>query len=640
MYFGTNVYGWTLLAKRDGHDWNLRNAMALAKQAGVRGWEHSFREVAEVQVAADAARAEGLEMHTAYVFGAFHERDLAERAIKNAVEVAEALRAVGVRRIIVNPDPLPGGAPKTDAQLFVQSSAVDKLGATLAAAGTRLLYHSHDPEMKNGAREFHTMLVNTDPKSVGLCLDVHWVYRGAGNSQTAVHDIISLYGDRINLIHLRQSVDGVWSESIGAGDVDYPSLSRHLIKHQVKSLLVIELAMEKGTPRALSGAQAHAQAIKYLAPLLAPVAIEPLSLRIYLYGAGAIARLHATTAARNLTDYELYAADPSREARNSFLEAFPYATMFESAEKMLASSPPQDRDIVVIAVPPRLHQSAALAAIKSNRNVLCEKPVALSKQDLELLFSASHKTGCYFGDCSIRFLCNQALPRAREMLSAGAIGRPYHARLVNRKPRIRPGIEFQPASKWFLDKEIAGGGIGFDWVVYDLAMLFDVLRPVAARIHHAYTAAPSTAVDPPAHPITVESHFGASMTLELVGGFTVALDLERASGFHGEAQSLLNMDGTEGGLAWEWCPPFESSGSVKLKHYVDVQGKVDKREEEFPVFGWDDVHACPLLAFVDLVSGSDSVILGEKRLKFNFEVLLGIYQCAESGKPVEVRLEV
>jgi predicted dehydrogenase/sugar phosphate isomerase/epimerase len=572
------------------------------------------------------------------LFGAYHEEELAERSAEKALAIAEALRGQGVYKIILNPDPLPGGAPKTDAQLLIQSTALDRLGAALAAAGTRLLYHSHDPEMKNGAREFHTMLVNTDPKSVGLCLDVHWLYRGAGNSQTAVHDIVSLYSDRIDLIHLRQSVDGVWTESIGAGDVDYTLLGRHLAKHKDKALLVIELAAEKGTPGVLTGEQAHAQAVDYLAPLLEPVAVEPLPLRIYLIGAGAIARLHPATAARNLTNYELYATDPSKETRDGFQTAVPAATTFEDGETMLASSPAQDRDIVIVAVPPRWHQSVALAAIKSNRQVLCEKPVALSSEDLDELLAAARATGRHFGDCSVRFLCNDALPRAREILSAGGIGRPYHARLVNRKPRIRPGIEFQPASKWFLDRAVAdGGGIGYDWCVYDLAMLFDMLRPVAARIHHAFTDTPRTAADPPDYPISVESHFGASLTLTLAGGATVALDFERASGFHGEVQSLLNIDGSEGGLAWEWCPPFESGTAVKLKHYVDVEGKVAKKE--FPLFDWDDVHGRPLLAFVDLVLGNESVILPEKRLKFNFEVLSGIYQCSESGQPVEVRLE-
>lgn len=274
MFFGTNVYGWTLLARRDGQEWDVERAMAEAKKGGLSGWEHSFRKAADVEAISAAAKRQGLAMRSAYVFGAFHEPELAKAATENALKVADALRGVGVTNLIFNPDPLPGGALKTDAQLRTQSAAVSSLGNRLSADGSRLLYHTHDPEMKAGAREFHHMLVNSDPADVGLCLDVHWVYRGAANSQVALEDIVTLYAKRIELLHLRQSVGGVWSEAIGEGDIDFPALARHMAKHGVKAHMVLELAMEAGTPGALSGEQAHIDSIKYLEPLIAQLAIN------------------------------------------------------------------------------------------------------------------------------------------------------------------------------------------------------------------------------------------------------------------------------------------------------------------------------------------------------------------------------
>ncbi len=55
MFFGTNVYGWTLLARRDGHEWDVERAMADAKAAGISAWEHSFRNADDVAgIAGDA----------------------------------------------------------------------------------------------------------------------------------------------------------------------------------------------------------------------------------------------------------------------------------------------------------------------------------------------------------------------------------------------------------------------------------------------------------------------------------------------------------------------------------------------------------------------------------------------------------
>ncbi|OCJ14422.1 hypothetical protein A6U87_26060 [Rhizobium sp. AC44/96] len=359
-----------------------------------------------------------------------------------------------------------------------------------------------------------------------------------------------------------------------------------------------------------------------------------MSWRIYLVGAGAIAHQHAIAAGK-LEDAELFAADPSPAARDAFRAAFPHATVFEDAEVMLASSPAQDHDVVVLAVPPWLHHTAGLSAFRSGRHVLSEKPVARSQAELDDLLDAAKAAGRRLGDCSVRFLGNEALARGRDIISSGGIGSPYHARLVNRRPRSRPGVEYQPQSGWFLDKEKSGGGAIFDWGVYDLAMFFDVLRPVSARIHQAWLATPKTGIDPEGVDISIETHAGAAMTLELETGAIVTFDYERGNGFHGEPQSLLNVDGTDGGLTWQWTPPFEDDRST-LTHYVDVEGKVVPRVEKLPGFGWDSVHARPLLAFADLIEGRDSVILPEARLAFNFAVMSAIYECASSGLPVSV----
>lgn len=368
--------------------------------------------------------------------------------------------------------------------------------------------------------------------------------------------------------------------------------------------------------------------------------------RIYLYGAGSIAWRHGVAAESLGHDVQLFAADPSKDAREALLAKFPKATVFEDAEAMLASSPGQHHDIVVIAVPPWLHHAATLLAFKSNRHVLCEKPLATSEAEMAEMLAASDSSGRFFGECSFRYLGNGALDRARQLIETGGIGSVYHARFVNRQPRSRAGIEYQPSSKWFLQREKSGGGTIFDWGVYDLTMFFDVLRPIAATVNHAWLATPKTGADPPETAISVETHAGASLTLTLKDGSVIPFGWERASGFHGDPQVALNVDGTTGGLTWEWVPTFDYKDEVdqekegfKLVHYVDVDGKVDAREEKFPAFGWEDANHRPLLSFVDLIEGRESVALSRSRLEFNFSVVSAIYKSAAEGKPVHVQLK-
>ena len=103
----------------------------------------------------------------------------------------------------------------------------------------------------------------TDPAYVTLCLDAHWVYRGAGNSQVALFDVVKLYGSRITELHLRQSKDGVWAETMCDGDIDYPALAKRLLEIGVRPHIVLEQAVEKGTPKTMTPLEAFSKSSQY-----------------------------------------------------------------------------------------------------------------------------------------------------------------------------------------------------------------------------------------------------------------------------------------------------------------------------------------------------------------------------------------
>ena len=76
-------------------------------------------------------------------------------------------------------------------------------------------------------------------------------------------DVVRLYGARITELHLRQSVNGVWSEALGDGDVDYPALGKRLLEIGVKPHLVLEQAPEKGTPETMDAVESHRRSLEY-----------------------------------------------------------------------------------------------------------------------------------------------------------------------------------------------------------------------------------------------------------------------------------------------------------------------------------------------------------------------------------------
>jgi inosose dehydratase len=204
------------------------------------------------------AAANDLQLVSMYAGGILHTADW-PAIVDGIVQKALWMKPHGTRIVVVNPDPIEWGKPlaKDDGQLRLQLRAIKKLGADLSREGMALAYHTHDPEMLHGAREFHHMLMNTDPAEVGLCLDTHWVWRGCGNSQVALDDLIGLYGQRIRSLHLRQSHDGVWDEVFGEGDISHVRLVACLKSIGFEGPLLLEQAYEEGTPTALEPIETH-----------------------------------------------------------------------------------------------------------------------------------------------------------------------------------------------------------------------------------------------------------------------------------------------------------------------------------------------------------------------------------------------
>ncbi len=232
-------------------------------ESGFRGYEPSFSNPSEVGTLKGFLDKYKIKSTSMYVNSVLQEPQLVEKNIDEILAIAKAAKKIGVEILVTNPTPLSwGGAEnKTDEQLKAQAIALNLLGKELKSLGIKLAYHNHDAEMRESAREFHHMLTGTDPAYVHLCLDAHWIFRGAGNSQVALFDIVELYADRIVEVHLRQSKNGIWSEVFGEGDIDYNRLARVLKNQEIKPHLVLEQAVEDGTPHTMGTVEALSKSL-------------------------------------------------------------------------------------------------------------------------------------------------------------------------------------------------------------------------------------------------------------------------------------------------------------------------------------------------------------------------------------------
>lgn len=263
----TQVYPWAQYYEAKQQNWedHLAEILDQVKEAGLNAWEQSIESKEQADRLAVLLKERELQLVSIYADGCLHEEDY-RNTVESIVAQGRWAKPLGVKYLICNPDPISTdpAIDKNDQQLATQASALQLLGDQLAIEGIQLSLHTHLPEFRQAAREVHHMLLNVSPDALGLCLDTHWIYRGSGNSNLALFDIIKLYGTRINTTHLRQSQNGIWAETFEDGDIDHSRVFAMLKELSYTGPYTFELAHEEGTPQTMSPMKAHYHAKEYL----------------------------------------------------------------------------------------------------------------------------------------------------------------------------------------------------------------------------------------------------------------------------------------------------------------------------------------------------------------------------------------
>jgi inosose dehydratase len=271
LHVACNQFCWTNMYGRQGKNFNadLDAGFAEVKRSGMDGLEAMLGDAAAAERIVALLKKHGLEMRSFYTGATLHDSAATDASIERVVATAaKAKELIDLRVVVVNPTPL-RGQQKTDSQLATQAEAMTRLGGRLAELGTTLAYHFHSPAWQNEGREFHHVMTKTDPKCVKLCLDTHWVYRGSGNNAAQVYEVVERYGKQVAELHIRQSKDGVWTECLTDGDIDYAKVADGLKAQGVKPLLVLEQAVEGGTPNTMDAVESHRRSRTYVEEVFA-----------------------------------------------------------------------------------------------------------------------------------------------------------------------------------------------------------------------------------------------------------------------------------------------------------------------------------------------------------------------------------
>jgi myo-inositol 2-dehydrogenase / D-chiro-inositol 1-dehydrogenase len=129
-----------------------------------------------------------------------------------------------------------------------------------------------------------------------------------------------------------------------------------------------------------------------------------------------------------------------------------------------------DLEMVTIAAPNSLHAQMTVDCARAGKHVVCEKPLAMTIEDAELMIQCTRQAGALLMNAEELFFTPKYL-KAKEMADGGAFGKIH---LVKQSEK-----HFGPHSAWFWDLNRCRGGALMDPGCHDIAFCYWFLGRVA-----------------------------------------------------------------------------------------------------------------------------------------------------------------
>ena len=191
-------------------------------------------------------------------------------------------------------------------------------------------------------------------------------------------------------------------------------------------------------------------------------------LNVGIIGCGIIAKAHLNVLTKMENVGRIFAADPQEDACASLKEKFSIAKTYPDYKEMLAS---ENIDVVHILTPPQFHAEIAQYAAQRGKNILVEKPFAVTAGEAEQIVKAAKADDVKL--CVMHnHLFDKVMISAREILAKGSLGRITYVESWYGTQYGTLVPPFDPKSYWGYKLP---GSLFQDYFPHALYVLLDVL---------------------------------------------------------------------------------------------------------------------------------------------------------------------
>lgn len=274
-------------------------------------------------------------------------------------------------------------------------------------------------------------------------------------------------------------------------------------------------------------------------------------------------------------------------------------------------------DAVYIPLPNHVHAEWTVRAADARKHVLCEKPLALSLDEVKEIELAASRNKVHVMEAFMyRFL--PRWHRAEEMVWSGAIGDP---RIV----RIGFGFYHPPAGYNIRFDPEVGGGIIWDMGCYAVNMARMLLQTDPISVFAVPHSRPGAAVETSAEMILRFPNDRAAMA-------HVSFD-------YSNPYSQVEVVGTQGWLSLPGTGFRREPSTYLLHHHYDhpddeiFLGKSQPETEVFPLI---DPYRLEAEHLADVVLGHAELQYDLDDAMRNTRSLLALHESARTGKEVDV----